>query len=276
VTKSSKLIPSPDLVQRVVAAEDAYTLSRIKVLERLPGNPIGVGYRILDDGVIAMMARHLPSPSFNSVRGLRDGHERHIAPLVAWYRDHGVAARFQMVPGHYAPALGRELARLGYFHSEFHAAVVGEPDATAATAAGVTVERVADDVAMEDYLDAYMAGWGLPAAEHARFKDNVRPWRHQPGWSLYLVRVDGRPAAAGTLYVHDKTGYLADAATAPLMRGRGAHAALLRRRIADAKAAGADVVCSGAEFLSTSHRNMERAGLRVLFTRAIWTPLESA
>jgi hypothetical protein len=33
-------------------------------------------------------------------------------------------------------------------------------------------------------------------------------------------------------------------------------------------------VCSGAYYLSDSHRNMERAGMRVQFTRAVWTPLQ--
>jgi hypothetical protein len=37
--------------------------------------------------------------------------------------------------------------------------------------------------------------------------------------------------------------------------------------------AGVDFVCSGADFLLTSHRNMERIGMRLLFLRAIWTPL---
>jgi len=33
---------------------------------------------------------------------------------------------------------------------------------------------------------------------------------------------------------------------------------------------GVDFVCSAAEFLSGSHRNMERAGMRVQFVRAVW------
>ena len=37
--------------------------------------------------------------------------------------------------------------------------------------------------------------------------------------------------------------------------------------------AGVDFVCGGAEFLSQSHRNMERAGMRVQFVRALWTAL---
>ena len=42
------------------------------------------------------------------------------------------------------------------------------------------------------------------------------------------------------------------------------------------KAAGVDFVCSGAKFLSASHRNMERMGMRIQFVRAIWTPVRGA
>ena len=105
------------------------------------------------------------------------------------------------------------------------------------------------------------------------FKANVRGWLGQEGWSLYLGRLGGVPAATGILYVRNKVGYCADAATIPAFRGRGLQTALLRRRIADASAAGVDFVCSGAFYLSGSHRNMERVGMRVQFTRAVWTPL---
>jgi ribosomal protein S18 acetylase RimI-like enzyme len=81
------------------------------------------------------------------------------------------------------------------------------------------------------------------------------------------------PVATAILFVHAGVGYFADSATDPAFRGRGLHAALLRRRLRDASAAGVDFVCSGADFLSTSHRNMERIGMRLLFLRAIWTPV---
>jgi hypothetical protein len=61
---------------------------------------------------------------------------------------------------------------------------------------------------------------GIPEQDHAQFKSNVRPWLQQPGWSLYLARVNGRPAAAATLYVHDNVAYLADSATDPSFRRR--------------------------------------------------------
>jgi hypothetical protein len=125
---------------------------------------------------------------------------------------------------------------------------------------------------MEDYLDAYVAGWAIPEDSRDVFKANVRPWLEQPGWTLYLARIEDEPAAAGTLFVHHRIAYLADATTVPRFRGRGLQRVLLRRRITDAGKFGADFVFSGAAPFSTSHRNMERVGMHVQFMRALWTP----
>jgi GNAT superfamily N-acetyltransferase len=267
------LIASRETIDRVIKADVAYTIARLQVLERLPGNPIGIAYRRIDGRIAALMAKHLPTPSFNRVVGLRSGDEGHIAPLDAWYRETGVAARFEMIPGHFDASLGRELARLGYYQSAFLAALICPPSLEPDEAGGVDVEAVTTAAQMEEYLRAYVAGWGFPAKDHERFKANVRPWLDQPGWALYLARQDGQPAAAAKLCMHGAVGYLADACTDPAFRRRGLHGALLRRRIADARKAGADLVVSGAEFLSGSYRDMQRIGMQLLFVRAIWTPL---
>jgi GNAT superfamily N-acetyltransferase len=269
------MIASVEMIDRVTEADVAYTIARMQVLEAVPGNPVGIAYRRIDDHTTALMARHLPSPSFNRVVGLRAGDERHIAPLDAWYREAGVAARFEMIPGHFDAALGRELMRLGYAHSAFHAALICPPGGSAAEPGEIAIEAVTTAAQMEHFLHAYVAGWGSPAKDHERFKTNVRPWLGLPGWSLYLARQAGRPAAAATLFVHGAVGYLADACTDPAFRRRGLHTALIRRRIADAHRAGADLVFSGAEFLSGSYRDMERVGLQLLFVRAIWTPTDA-
>src|SRR5262245_45569186 len=82
------IAPSLDVIRRTLDAEASYTLSRLQVLERLPGNPVGIAYRRIEDGPLALIARHLPVPYFNSVFGLDAGHEAHIEPLLAWYREH--------------------------------------------------------------------------------------------------------------------------------------------------------------------------------------------
>jgi ribosomal protein S18 acetylase RimI-like enzyme len=267
---SNESVPSLDRVQRILAVDVSYTISRMNVLERLPGNPIGVRYRWVDETAVALMSR---LPSFCRVVGLRAGHESQIEPLVSWYRDHSIKPTFEMVPGQYDASLGRELARLGFFQSGFHVSLIGEPAAMASTEDQVAIERVTDALSMEAYLDAYVAGWGIAEKDQAQFKANVRPWLNQPGWLLYIGRANGEPIAAGTLYLHDGVGYLADAATNPSFRRQGFQSALLRRRIDDARASGADLVFSGATPFSTSHRNMERAGMRVHFVRSLWTPI---
>jgi ribosomal protein S18 acetylase RimI-like enzyme len=269
-------VPSLDLVRRLREAEVAYTISRMRILERLPGNPVGIACREIDDGLWALMAPGIPSPGFNRVVGLRPGHRRHIEPLVSWYRENGVMGRFELVPGETDAGLARELARLGYHQSDHHVATIGDPDPPAAAPETVSVEAVTTTAQLEGYLDAYVAGWGVAPDHRDRFKANVRPWLGEPGWSLYLGRIDGRPAAAATLYVRNRVGYFADAATDPALRGRGLQSALLTRRWRDAAAAGVDFVCSGAGFLSGSHRNMERLGMRILFIRSIWTPMSEA
>jgi Acetyltransferase (GNAT) domain len=265
---SDVLVPSLDRVERTLAVNISYTISRMKVVERLPGNPIGINYRWVDETAVALMST---LPSFSRVVGLRAGHERHIEGLVRWYREHDVKPTFEMVPGHYDPGLGRELTRLGFFQSGFQVSLIGEPAKAALAAGPIDIEQITTVEAMEDFLDAYVAGWGVVEKDQAQFKLNVRPWLHQAGWSLYVGRLNGQPAAAAILYLKDGVGYLADATTSLAFRRHGFHSALLRRRICDAAAAGADIVFSGAAPFSTSHRNMERIGMRTQFVRALWT-----
>jgi hypothetical protein len=218
------------------------------------------------------MANRLPVPSFNSVVGLRAGHEREIAELAAWYRAAGVPARFEIVPAYYDWVLAATLARLGYYQSGMHASLVCEPrlDLPAA-ATGIAIEPIVGTAALHELPAAIapslrvLAGRGCQA--------NAQDWLEPPGHWPYLARLDGKPAATAILYVADKVGYCADAAIDPALRGRGLYTALLHRLIADASAAGVDFVCGGADFLSQRHRTMEHAGMRVLFVRGLWTAL---
>ena len=270
----SAIVPSIDLIRRTLDCEVAYTLSRMRVLERLEGNPIGIAYRKVGKSGWALRARHLPVPSFNAVIGLAAGDEREIAPVLRWYRDAEVTPQVEIVPGLEDAMLLRELARLGYRHSGFHVSMIARPNEASAPDPAVEVERVTGPEAFEDFLDAYIAGRQIP--DGAGFKRNVRPWLDQPGWSLFLGRADGQPAAAALLYLRDRFGYLADAATDPVCRGRGLQTALLSHRLRHAAEQGAEYVCSGATFLSTSHRNMVRAGMTLQFVRALWTAGDDA
>jgi hypothetical protein len=266
------VLPSPGLIDRTLSIENNYTISRIKVLESLPGNPVGIAFRDIGGAAVAMMARHFPNPNFNKIVGLSGGQEKDVEPLVGWCRDNGVKPRFEILPRDGDVELGRELTRLGFFPSEFHTSLVRDTVPMPQTARSGDVEQVTTPEALEEFLDAYSAGWGVPDPEG--FKRNVRSrWLGREGWSFFLAREGGRPAASAILYMENKTAYLADASCDPAFRRRGLQLALLEHRINAAIAAGVDFICSGAAFQSGSHRNMERAGMRIQFVRAVWTEL---
>lgn len=253
------------LVDRIEAAITAYARLRLGVVAARPGNPARAESRIFG-AAVALRAPGVPVDNFNVIGGLSDDQADLVEEMAAWFADVGAPARFTFAPGRPMARMARALAAAGFAQTGFHGALAGCPEPSGAPAPGVAVRRVetADDVA--DFEDAYHAGW-----EVGGWRVSTEPWRGLPGWSLYTGLVDGRPAGAGILFVDAGVGYLADAAVTPAFRGRGVHRALLDRRIADARAAGCDLICAGAAFPSTSLRNMQRAGLSVAYTRAVWT-----
>ena len=96
----------------------------------------------------------------------------------------------------------------------------------------------------------------------------------EPGWSCYLASVDGEALGAGALAVDDGVGYLASAVTLPAGRRRGCQQALIRHRLRDASAAGCELAVTLATPGTTSHRNLERAGFGVAYTKVFWTVVE--
>jgi len=265
------LLPSTELIRRTIDIEAKYTLSRLQVLERIAGNPIEIAYRRAGKNGWCLMARHLPVPSFNAVVGLAGGDEGELPAIAQWYRDKDVRFQIEIVPGLESAALLRGLAELGFHHSGFHVSMIARPQDVNAPDPTIDVQRVTDEAMFEDFLDAYIAGWKIP--DGAGFKRNVRPWFGLPGWSLFVGRVDGKPAAQAISYRDEDVCYLADASTDPAFRNRGLQSALLAHRLQHAAKVGARFACSGAAFGSVSHRNMERAGMKLQFVRALWTRL---
>jgi len=92
-TRSRIVIPSLARVERTLSVDIAYTTLRMRVLERLAGNRLGIAYRWIDATAVALMSR---LPAFCRVIGLRAGHEPHIGPLVRSYRDHDGKPTFEI------------------------------------------------------------------------------------------------------------------------------------------------------------------------------------
>lgn len=83
----------------------------------------------------------------------------------------------------------------------------------------------------------------------------------------YIATVDGEPAAVGGLSFYEGVASIFGATTLERFRGRGTQNALLHARLSAAIQIGCTLATSGTPPGTSSHRNMERHGFRVAYTR---------
>jgi hypothetical protein len=89
------------------------------------------------------------------------------------------------------------------------------------------------------------------------------------GMKGLLAQVDGVPAGAASLLIRDGLAMLGGASTLPAHRNRGIQTSLAYMRLDHAAAAGCKLATMGAAPGSTSHRNAERLGFRVAYTKLV-------
>ena len=85
--------------------------------------------------------------------------------------------------------------------------------------------------------------------------------------AYFLAEIDGQIAGGGMVTVHDGVASLGGASTLPAFRNRGAQSALLRARLTYAAEQGCEIAMVTTLPGSTSQRNVERQGFRVVYTR---------
>lgn len=91
---------------------------------------------------------------------------------------------------------------------------------------------------------------------------------HSAVGAYFLAEIDGQTAGGGVLTMHDGVASLGGASTLPAFRNRGAQTALLRARLAFGAERGCEVAMVTTLPGSTSQRNVERQGFRVVYTRS--------
>jgi GNAT superfamily N-acetyltransferase len=107
--------------------------------------------------------------------------------------------------------------------------------------------------------------------------DVMEGFAHRPDAESFLAYVDGEVAGGGVASAFEKVGGLFGASTLPAYRRRGVQRALLEARIEWARARGCDLAVSMAQPGSASHRNIERFGFRIAYTRTkLIRPLDAA
>jgi hypothetical protein len=259
-----------DRIERCTAS---FHRRRLELLRDLPGNRCGVEVRTFGDDIVATAAAAVPDVDWmQHVSGICPGDEDLVPKIAAWYHGLGVRPRFEIAPAGEFESLATALADARARQTGFIDALwtrAAPPREEPSDAVDVSVVAPGSDEATL-FARVHLGGHEVPDTAFTEHWASVGLWAAEPEWWCYLAAVDGEAVGAAALAIDDGIGYLASASTLPAGRRLGCQTALINRRMRDAAAAGCELVVSLATPGTTSHRNLERAGLGVAYTKVFW------
>ncbi len=123
----------------------------------------------------------------------------------------------------------------------------------------------------ELWTEVSARGWTHDHPEYESFMREVGALlTAREGSVCFLAEIDGEASAAGALLLYEGVALFAGATTIPEKRRRGLQRALLEARMRYAHEHGCDLAMMVAEPGSESHRNAQRQGFQVAYSRIKW------
>ncbi len=264
------LLPSPELITEIETAEIDFMSDRMNAIQERPGNPEGI--EIARFGSAACYySRTMAWPAFNTVKGITSESLPYLEQIIEFYRARNRKAQFEIIPARSDQKLLMQLSKFGFYQSGFHSSLVAAPSALPEQPSGVLNIREVQEDKFDLYATIHCRATGLPDSGIPHVAQNNKALHNRPGWTFYMAYVNGAPAAAGVCYIKHGRASLTFAATLPEYRKQGLQKALLQKRMEHAALSGCRLVVGQCAFLSQSHRNMERAGMKLGYVRATWS-----
>ncbi|WP_341277793.1 GNAT family N-acetyltransferase [Paenibacillus sp. FSL H8-0537] len=269
---------TPELVEQVENSELVYMLDRMKAIQEREHNPMGIALQRFGPAV-AIASREMPWPQFNTVKGFGFAGTAQLDEVLKWYKEQGGSPQFEIVPSRIDGETLLALAKQGFYQSGFHASMAGSIAEQAGMRSeeghtGVVVRRLGEHE-VDLYAELHALGSGLPIAGKNHIADNNRMLFNREGWQFYAAEIDHIAVGVGVMHIHEHIASLTFAATLPEYRKRGVQAALIAARLRAAAQAGCILMVGQAGYCSSSHRNMQRAGMSLCYTRSTWSRLPS-
>jgi GNAT superfamily N-acetyltransferase len=115
------------------------------------------------------------------------------------------------------------------------------------------------------------AAFGIPPEIQERTERALCTEFSGPEWHIYLATLDGAPASMAAVHVRDSVASIDAMGTVPDFRRRGCQRALLAHCMDEAACLGCDLIASQTRPSSTSEKNMARAGLRIAYTKILYS-----
>ena len=257
------------MIARVDRFGTHFNAARFGALAALPSNPFGVEMRRFGGG-IAIKVSHSLLRGKNRIYGFRADDLVLLADLLAWYKGDGLACTVFVPPGAVTRELFQGLTGAGLWSPGSGTVPVFVPDESTPTFSSQITVRQSGPAEKDLYLDLFQqsfAAWPEQEAEYRVFQ-----WAEDslPGGARYIAESAGKPVGMASFPVVDGIGYFGAAGTLPEYRRRGVQAALIQQRLHDAPMLGCSLVVGGGDLGTTTFRNQERAGLRLIPSASGW------
>lgn len=266
---NADVVLTKDLAVKIEQAEIAALYSRLAAIKEINGNPMGVDIKQFGK-TTAFSVKNIPGPSFNTVKGISGKDVMYIEEIIDFYRKKGIPARFDVTPAHATPELFARLSKQGFCQSDFHTALYGSANDFIETSNPLIAIRKLEKNEFDTFADIYTTGFGMPSFTKEGIAKNNEILHDNDSWTFYLVSIDNIPAGIGVLFVNNGIGQLAASTTVSSFRNKGVQSALINERLNEASHLNCALFVGQAKYGSVSQNNMERAGMKVAYTKAVW------
>ncbi|MCM3628910.1 GNAT family N-acetyltransferase [Paenibacillus glycanilyticus] len=262
-------VVTKELAEQLEQSEIDYMTSRVLVIKEREGNPMGADVRTFG-GATAFYVKEMPWGTFNSVRGIGAEELGLIDDIIRYYGERSRPFQFEIIPSKANAELLSCLDGHGFYQAGFHATLYGIPSMEQpAYPSGITIREMEEEE-FGLYCKLHCLGTGLSVEGAGYVADNNRVLYERQGWKFFIGHVDEQPAGVAVMYVNNGIASLTFAATLPEYRRRGLQTAFLQQRLYEAGLSKCKLVVGQATYASISQNNMERAGLRIGYTRTTW------
>lgn len=267
------LVVDKRLAERLEISEIDTLRSRLTEMQKIDGNPMKVEIQKFGNAT-AFSVKNIPGPSFNTVKGLNKGNEKEIGNIIDFYKQIEIPARFELTPAHTSSDLLTHLSETGYYHNDFHTTLYAplskELETSYESNEQKIIIRKLKSNEFDTFAEIYTKGFEMPSFLKSGIAQNNEILYNIKNWTFYLASYENEPAGIGVLFIKDRIATLAAAATLPTYRNKGIQSALIKYRIYQAYLQNCDLIVGQAKFGSVSQNNMEKAGLSIAYTKAIW------
>lgn len=265
-------IPTEQIIREIESSEMDFMYDRMFAIQNRQNNPEGIEIKQFGNS-LCLYSRTMHWAAFNTAKGITKSDLEFIDLIIDFYRARDRKVQLEIVPSSVDQNLLKALSDRGFYQSGFHTSLYIEPiDFEEDYPVNIKIRELQEDQ-FHLYATIHCKGTGLSDDGIPYVAENNKVLYNRLGWKFFIAYIDEQPAAAGVMYSKNGIASLTFAATLPEFRNRGLQQMLLRRRIIEAKKMVCRLAVSQCSFLSQSHRNMERVGMKIGYVRTTWTEI---